>query len=108
MTTNCYQRVYTLVKKIPKGKVATYGQIATLASSPRSARVVGWALHILSEPEMKRIPWQRVINRKGIISTTCADHPRDLQKLLLESEGVEVKKKEDFYWVDLEKYQWKF
>ena len=107
MKDNLYQRVYTLVKKIPKGKVATYGQIATLAGSPRGARMVGWALHVLPEPETKKIPWQRVINRKGIISTTCSDHPKDLQKMILESEGVKVAEKEKIFWIDLEKYQWK-
>ncbi|MBU2235931.1 MGMT family protein [Patescibacteria group bacterium] len=107
MTRNFYQRVYALVKKIPTGKVATYGQIAALAGSPRGARMVGWALHVLPEPETKKVPWQRVINRKGIISTTCSDHPKDLQKMILESEGVEVKTKEDLLWIDLDKYQWK-
>jgi methylated-DNA-protein-cysteine methyltransferase-like protein len=107
MKNNFYQKIYALVKKIPKGKVATYGQIATLAGVPRSARVVGWALHTLPEPEVKKVPWQRVVNKEGVISTTCTDHPRDLQKLLLESEGIEVKKKNDFSWIDLEKYLWK-
>ncbi|MFA6392356.1 MAG: MGMT family protein [Patescibacteria group bacterium] len=107
MTKNFYQKVYTLVKKIPRGKVATYGQIAALAGAPRSARVVGWALHTLPEPEVEKVPWQRVVNKEGVISTTCEDHPRDLQKMLLESEGVKVKDQNKFFWIDLEKYLWK-
>ncbi|MFA6525755.1 MAG: MGMT family protein [Patescibacteria group bacterium] len=107
MTNDFYQKIYALVGKIPKGKVATYGQIAALAGAPRSARVVGWVLHILTEPQAKKVPWQRVINKEGIISTTCEDHPRDLQKMLLEGDGVEVKEKNGCLWVDLEKYLWK-
>ncbi len=104
VTKNFYQSVYFLVKKIPKGKVATYGQIAALCGSPRSARMVGWALHLL--PPNSKIPWQRVINRKGMISTTCEEHPYILQKALLEKEGIEVKEKNQQYFIDLEKYLW--
>ena len=82
---NFYQKVYLITKQIPKGKVATYGQIAAMISSPRAARIVGWALHLTdSQPELK-LPWQRVINSKGMISTTCLDHPKDYQALLLKN-----------------------
>lgn len=99
-----YQKIYQIVKKIPKGKVATYGQIAALAGSPRAARIVGYALHII--PENSNIPWQRVINRQGIISTTCHIHPPTLQRDILTSEGVAVKNNKGVFQIDLKKYLW--
>lgn len=104
MKSNLYQRIYQLVKKIPKGKVATYGQIAALVGSPRAARIVGYALHLIDENS--NIPWQRVINRQGIISTTCQEHPPALQADILRSEGVEVKNNQGFFQIDLKKYLW--
>jgi len=102
---NFYQLVYFWVKKIPKGKVATYGQIAALSRSPRSAQIVGWALHKI--PRGSKIPWQRVINKEGRISTTCEEHPHLLQKALLEKEGVKVQEKNQQFFIDLKKYLWK-
>ena len=102
---NFYQKVYQLTKKIPKGKVATYGQIASMISTPRAARMVGWALHVY--PESEKIPWQRVINSKGMISTTCFDHPKNLQANLLKLEGIKVKEKNNNYFIDLDKYLWR-
>jgi len=99
-----FSQVYKITKKIPKGKVATYGQIASIISTPRAARMVGWALHLY---DADKIPWQRVINSKGMISTTCLDHPRELQAYLLRSEGVEVAEKQGNYFVDLNKFLWK-
>jgi len=107
MRDNFYQRIYSIVQRIPKGKVATYGQIAALAGSPRGARMVGWALHLIDEEKSKKVPWQRVINREGRISTTCLEHPADLQKFLLVNEGVEIEEKEGNYWIDLKKFRWK-
>jgi methylated-DNA-protein-cysteine methyltransferase related protein len=101
---NFYQEVYKLVKKVPRGKVATYGQIAGLISTPRAARMVGWALHVGSEKY--NVPWQRVINSKGMISTTCLDHPREFQASLLIEEGVKVIKKQENLYIDLKKYLW--
>lgn len=106
-THSFYQKIYNLVKKIPKGKVATYGQIATLCGSPRGARMVGWALHVLPEEKLEEVPWHRVINREGRISTTCLEHPADIQAFLLKKEGVEVIKKEGNYFIDLKKYLWR-
>ena len=104
---NFYQQVYQIVKKIPKGRVATYGQIASLISSPRAARMVGWALHLVdTKPELK-LPWQRVINAQGMISTTCLEPPADQQAYLLKKEGVVVTFKNGNYWIDLNKYQWR-
>ncbi len=94
-------RVVDIIKKIPPGKVTTYGTVATLAGLPRGARLVGGILHF--NAEKYGLPWQRVINRHGFISTSCLDHTKNIQKGLLESEGVEVSK--DFV-VDLKKYGW--
>lgn len=94
-------RVIRIILKIPKGKVTTYGTVATLAGLPRGGRLVGGILHHNSD-EMN-LPWQRVINRHGYISTRCLEHPKAAQKALLEMEGVEVSG--DFV-VNLEKYGW--
>ena len=103
-STNFFSRVYKLVRSIPPGRVATYGQVASLLGSPRGARVVGWALHLL---DGQSIPWQRVINGRGEISTTCETHTKLLQKQLLEAEGVDVNDRSGVYVVDLEKYLWR-
>jgi len=102
---NFNQHVYRIVSKVPKGKVATYGQIAAMIGNPRAARQVGWALHAL--PIDSKIPWQRIINRQGMISTTCQEHTPNLQKQLLNKEGVATKEKEGMYYIDLDKYLWK-
>ncbi|MFH1597841.1 MAG: methylated-DNA--[protein]-cysteine S-methyltransferase [Patescibacteria group bacterium] len=106
MAQNFYQHVYQMVKKVPKGKVATYGQIAALIGSPRSARMVGWALHEVVGAKSKVVPWQRVINREGRISIVNLAHPAQEQAYLLIKEGVKVKEKEGNYYVDLDKYLW--
>lgn len=93
--------VIQLVKKIPYGRVTTYGTIATLANMPRGSRLVGGILHYNSE--RYNLPWHRVINKHGFISTNCLDHLKQAQKALLEDEGIEVSK--DFM-VDLDKYGW--
>jgi methylated-DNA-protein-cysteine methyltransferase-like protein len=66
MPSDSYERIYTIVSLIPKGKVATYGQVAQLAGLPRQARLAGYALNVL--PKGSRIPWHRVINAQGKIS----------------------------------------
>ena len=75
-----------MIKRIPKGKVATYGQIAALAGSPRAARQVVRILHSSSRTD--RLPWHRVINSKGGISLKPGNG-YELQKSLLENEGIE-------------------
>ncbi len=127
-----YQKVYNLVKKIPKGKVMTYGQIGQILSL--NPRVVGWALNrlakyrvtlllgnsksqrsnlknvreiasvaMLSRNDVK-IPWQRVINSKGGISTNkLMNIPLDLQKRLLEKEGIKFDENQK---INLKKYLW--
>jgi methylated-DNA-protein-cysteine methyltransferase related protein len=101
-----YGNVYRLTERIPRGKVATYGQIAGLLGSPRAARIVGWALHLIHEEDVIKIPWQRVINREGRISTTCQEHTSSVQAQLLKKEGVEVTMRQGNYFIDLKKYLW--
>lgn len=105
-----YEKVYNLVQKIPKGKVATYGQIGQLLDL--NARVIGWALNRLAyrrvgvsaNQQKNNVPWQRVINSKGGISTNkLMNIPLGLQKKLLENEGVKFNNEEK---IDLKKYLW--
>lgn len=98
---NSYQKIYDVVKQIPKGKVATYGQVAALAGNRRWARVVGYALHVNPNPE--KIPCYRVVNREGRLSDAFAFGGVNRQKLLLEAEGITVVENH----VDLRRYQWK-
>ncbi len=95
------QRVYDMVAQIPYGKVATYGQIALYLGYPRAARTVGWALHAL--PEGTEIPWHRVINSQGRVSTSCLTHSADLQRAMLEEEGILFDGRE---FLDLALYRW--
>lgn len=97
-----YDEVYAIVKQIPKGKVATYGQIAWLTGSPKASRAVGYALHFNPQPGV--IPCHRVVNRFGGLAPAFAFGGIDVQKELLEKENVIIG--ED-YLVDLKKYQWK-
>jgi len=95
-----FEEVYKVVKRIPKGKVATYGDVARSAGSPQASRQVGWALH--SNPEPGVIPCHRVIFADGSLTDGFAFGGREVQKALLEAEGVEVS---DDFTVDLEKYR---
>ncbi len=97
-SNNFFGKVYIAVKQIPKGKVATYGQIAAAVGSPRAARQVGYALHVNPEPFV--IPCHRVVNRFGGLAPAFAFGGQEVQAALLSAEGVEVQ--EGF--VDLEKY----
>lgn len=97
-----HQKVYKVVRKIPKGKVTSYGFIATLLGKPRAARQVGWALFNMTED--LKIPWWRVINSKGYISIKNPNAPKELQKHLLEKDGIKVS---DKFMVDLDKYLWR-
>lgn len=85
-----YQQVYAMVCSIPEGQVATYGQIARLIGRPRHARQVGYALAALPEGhEGQKVPWHRVVNAKGEISSRSKAGYEDYQRILLEEEGVE-------------------
>jgi methylated-DNA-protein-cysteine methyltransferase-like protein len=81
-----FARVYDLVARIPPGRVATYGQIARLLGAPRSARMVGWAMH--GAPEGARIPCHRVIQQGGTCSPNFRVGDPDAQRRLLKHEGV--------------------
>lgn len=96
-----FQLVYHIVKQIPRGKVATYGQIARLAGNPRMARQVGWALH--QNPEPGVIPCHRVLNRFGECGKGFGFGGPEAQRLLLENEGVAFLKSGA---VDLAQYSW--
>ncbi len=95
-----YERIYDVIRRIPTGRVATYGQIARIAGRC-SARNVGYALS--ASPEGLDIPWHRVINRKGEISLRSDLGSDQLQRQLLESEGVVF---DDKNRVDLNHYGW--
>lgn len=97
-----YSEVYKVVSKIPVGKVTTYGTIALILGKPRAARAVGYALNALKKTETE-IPWQRVINAQGKISFKGDVFRANLQKKLLEREGIEFDKHEK---IDLVKYGW--
>lgn len=101
MTVGFFERVYQVVRMIPWGKVATYGQIASIVTHPRAARTVGWALRAL--PEGTDVPWQRVLNTQGMISLTCELHDPILQRELLEEEGIVFDEEGR---VDLVRYRW--
>lgn len=97
-----FEEVYKAVKLIPKGKVATYGQIAAMIGRPKAARQVGWALHVNPQPGV--IPCHRVVNRFGRLAPAFAFGGEEIQKQLLESEGVFVS---DDHVVDLNEFLWK-
>ena len=93
--------VIGFVKKIPRGKVATYGQIAALAGKPHGARGVGWILHACTNTH--GLPWQRVLNSQGRISFSPKTKEYKDQKRLLEEEGIVFI---DRGKLDLGEYQW--
>jgi methylated-DNA-protein-cysteine methyltransferase-like protein len=83
--SSTYERIYAVVRRIPRGRVATYGQVAALAGLPGRARQVGYALHALQKGTA--LPWQRVVNASGAISLRPMSGGIS-QRLLLEKEGV--------------------
>lgn len=98
--SNTYDKIYEVVKQIPYGRVATYGQVAMLAGNPHWSRVVGYALHVNPDPDS--IPCFRVVNRFGEPSSAFAFGGKNMQILLLEAEGVHFINGR----VDLKKYLW--
>ena len=98
---NFYAAVYRLVAQIPHGQVTTYGQIARWLGHPSAARAVGYALHAL--PSGSEIPWQRVINAAGRVSSRCDRHYEGIQRTLLEAEGITF---DSYGNVDLQKFGW--
>lgn len=104
---NFYEQVYAVVRRIPRGKVTSYGRIASMLGAPNAARAVGYALRALKDkqddPDYAAVPWQRVVNSKGFISIVNREFAADLQARLLREEGVEVTP--DLR-VDLDRYLW--
>lgn len=84
---NTFEKIYEVVKAIPKGKVASYGLVALLAGNPRLARVVGYALHVNPQPGV--IPCHRVVTKSGEVSKAFAFGGENMQRQLLIEEGVE-------------------
>lgn len=99
---NTFTAIYEVVKRIPKGKVATYGQVAGLVGNPRLARVVGYALHV--NPDPTTIPCHRVVDRHGRLSSAFVFGGASMQRILLEGEGIPFSDDET---VDLIRCQWR-
>lgn len=99
-----YKRIGIVCQQIPVGKVATYGQIALLCEKPQNSRQVGYALKKGLAGE--NIPAYRVVNSRGILSGAVYFETHDMQKLLLEEEGVTVKFRDGVWCVDLKQYGW--
>ena len=99
--SDTYDRIYRVVRCIPRGRVATYGQVASLAGFAGQARLVGYALHAL--PEGSHVPWHRVINARGRVSQRAEPFAEVEQRLLLETEGVYVGGRSR---ISLSRYRW--
>jgi methylated-DNA-protein-cysteine methyltransferase related protein len=98
-----YDRIYAAVRKIPRGRVTTYGAVARMAGLPRQARLVGYALHALQGASA--LPWHRVINAQGKLSLACDGKSSGItQRLRLEREGVPVNAAGR---VSLERFGWR-
>ncbi len=98
---NTFEKIYSAVRKIPRGKVCTYGQIAAMAGNPRWSRVVGYALHV--NPEPGTIPCHRVVTKNGELSKAFAFGGENMQRILLAEEGIEFL---DDGRVDMKKHFW--
>jgi methylated-DNA-protein-cysteine methyltransferase related protein len=86
-----YDRIYAIVRRIPRGRVATYGQVAMLAGLPGRARMIGYALAALSDGS--GVPWQRVVNAQGRVSPRAGGSGHEvLQAVMLRREGVRFRK----------------
>ncbi len=97
-----YEQFYAVVRRVPPGRVVTYGQVAHMAGLPGRARQVGYAMAALSGES--DVPWQRVVNARGEISTRSGGSPFGrIQRVLLQEEGVEFSESGR---IDLERYRW--
>lgn len=107
VTPNFYEQVYAVVRRIPRGRVTSYGRIAAMLGRPQAARAVGYALNALKDKQdnsaYQDIPWQRVINSQGRISIVNREHGANHQAELLRAEGVVVS---DDLRIDLASYLW--
>lgn len=99
--SSSYQRIYAVVRKIPRGRVATYGDVAKLAKLPGHARQVGYAMFAL--PEGTNVPWQRVVNAKGEISRRSRPGAELTQRMVLEREGIRFNSAGR---IDFRRYRW--
>jgi methylated-DNA-protein-cysteine methyltransferase-like protein len=101
---SAYARIYAVVRHIPRGRVATYGQVAELADLPGHARQVGYALHALPDDEADSVPWQRVVNAQGEVSLRAEPGMEGLQRTILETEGVDFDARGR---IDLARFGWR-
>lgn len=103
MPSPAFELIYEIVERIPRGRVATYGQISRMLDGRYSPKFVGWALHAVPEGRAP-IPWHRVVNSRGGISTRqVLGYAPDLQKHLLVDEGVEFDEQDR---IDLDAFLW--
>ncbi len=100
-TDNFFERVYAIVRKIPEGKVTSYGAIAKALGTARSARMVGWAMN--ASHGLEDVPSHRVVNRKGLLSGKHHFEGTNLMQQLLENEGIKVVENQI---VDFEAHFW--
>lgn len=98
---NFFEKVYAIARKIPQGKVTSYGAIAKALGTARSARMVGWAMN--ASHQLEDVPAHRVVNRKGLLSGKHHFQGTNLMQQLLENEGIKVV---DNQIVDFEKHFW--
>ncbi len=104
-TPNFYHRVYAVVRRIPHGKVTSYGRIAGMLGAPNAARAVGYALRAHKDDDhTEEIPWHRVVNSQGRISIVNREHGAKEQAKLLRAEGIAV---DDKLRINLDIYLWK-
>ena len=102
MSLSFGEKVVQIINKIPYGRVATYGQVAALAGSPRAAQSVGMILR----NDKSGMPWQRVINSQGRVSIVNFAYPQEVQAELLRQEGIIVEERDGEYFINLQHYLW--
>lgn len=100
---NYFQQVYEIVAQIPMGKIATYGQIATILGNPKNARIVGWAMR--AAPSAMKLPCHRVVNKKGDLSPNYAFGDKAVQRAMLEMEGITFNNENC---INIKNYLWDF
>src|SRR5512145_2110809 len=98
MTSELRKRVHAVVRRVPAGRVVTYGQVAVLVGAPRAARAVGQAMRVCPAG----VPWHRVVNGRGVVSPRGDGSGALSQRLLLEGEGVRFARGR----IDLDRYRW--
>jgi len=96
-----HERIWSVVRRIPRGRVATYGQVASMAGFPSQPRLAGYALHALRAHSP--VPWHRVVNARGRISLPAIDGQYELQRAMLEAEGIVFYEER----IDLARQGWK-